>query len=136
MKINREAKSAARKIFQDCLRDGSLDEARLRNAAAFLAEARPRRFAAILTHLERLTRLWVEAHTHIVRSAAPLPDGGKAALAALEKRCGPPIACTVEVDPALLGGMAVQAGSDLWDGSVRGRLRALARDFHVPGTVL
>jgi F0F1-type ATP synthase delta subunit len=33
------------------------------------------------------------------------------------------------VEPALIGGMRVTIGSDVYDGSVRGRLEALAARF-------
>jgi F-type H+-transporting ATPase subunit delta len=32
-------------------------------------------------------------------------------------------------NPALIGGLRIQAGSDLYDGSVRARLNALAQQF-------
>jgi len=61
-----------------------------------------------------------------VRSARPLDDGQSAAL--LNKLAGllggEPVV-HYEVDPALLGGLVVQAGDDVYDASVRNRLEQL-----------
>jgi len=37
-----------------------------------------------------------------------------------------PVAVEFHVNPALIGGVRVRIGSDVWDGSVSGRLRELS----------
>ena len=55
-----------------------------------------------------------------ITSAAPLsPDSLAKIKAALEKATGRQVVATTAVDPALLGGVALQVGSYLIDGSVR-----------------
>lgn len=62
----------------------------------------------------------VEAH---VRSAMPLTEAESARLAAaLKKRSGKDIVLTQAVDPTLLGGLVVQMGDTLLDGSVKRQL--------------
>jgi len=59
-------------------------------------------------------------------SALPLTDTEIRALTArLEQMTGGRIALTTQVDESLLGGIVVRVGSQLIDGSVRGRLERL-----------
>ena len=62
----------------------------------------------------------------LVRSAVPLDDAQRAVLS---ERLGRMLAATpllsYEVDPALIGGLVVQIGDDVYDASVRNRLQQL-----------
>jgi F-type H+-transporting ATPase subunit delta len=46
--------------------------------------------------------------------------------AALKKRLGRDIDLSTRIDPALIGGVVIRAGDLVIDGSVQGKLRALA----------
>jgi F-type H+-transporting ATPase subunit delta len=84
----------------------------------------------ILGELLRLTRLYETQHTAAVQSATPLPPELRAEFeAALERRYGPAIATIFSERPALIGGVRIQVGSDLYDASVRARLAALEKCF-------
>jgi F-type H+-transporting ATPase subunit delta len=59
-------------------------------------------------------------------SAAPLePDEVRALTARLEQLTGGRVDLDLQVDPGILGGLVVQVGDRLIDGSVRGRLERL-----------
>lgn len=59
-----------------------------------------------------------------VISAAPLDEGQRERLqAALEKKTGCTVSITYETDPGLLGGMTVEIGDTVLDGSLKTRLR-------------
>ncbi len=45
--------------------------------------------------------------------------------AALEKRYGPGLEISYWINPALLGGLRIRVGSDVYDGSIRSRLEEL-----------
>jgi len=63
-----------------------------------------------------------------VRSAQPIADAGLAELAGvLEKIAGRKVVPTVEIDPALIGGLTVEMQGTVYDGSVRTQLERLAR---------
>ncbi|HJX38054.1 MAG TPA: ATP synthase F1 subunit delta [Anaerolineae bacterium] len=63
-----------------------------------------------------------------VRSAVPLtPDEQAALRAKLKDRFKQPLELRFEVDPSLLGGVSVRVGDQVIDGSVKGKLDALAQ---------
>lgn len=63
-----------------------------------------------------------------VASAQPLESGQQHLLAArLTEVTGRKVRLRLSVDPKLLGGVAVQIGSTMYDGSVRGKLEAIER---------
>ena len=125
MKLNREARREARKVFRSCMLDGRLDESRVRAVVKALAEEKPRFYIRILQRLKLLVELEVRKRTHVVESAQPLADEGASVLARLKQRFGVPLEARYRVNPALLGGVLFRVGNDVWDGSIRGRLRAL-----------
>jgi F-type H+-transporting ATPase subunit delta len=63
-----------------------------------------------------------------VSSAVPLTDPEQAALdEKLKARFGQGLDVQFAVEPSLLGGVAVRVGDQVLDGSVRGKLDALAQ---------
>ena len=63
-----------------------------------------------------------------VSSAVPLTDQEQAALdEKLKARFGQGLDVQFEVEPSLLGGVAVRVGDQVLDGSVRGKLDALTQ---------
>ncbi len=127
MTTPREARRIARALFRESFTDGRLDEAKVRQAIQQLAAAKPRMLVAILKSCERLVRLEVERNTARVESAAELDAGLRERLTAqLQKIYRRPVAAEFRVNPELLGGVRVRIGSDVWDGSVSGRLSELS----------
>ncbi len=65
-----------------------------------------------------------------VRSATVLSDAQEERLAALLSRIySRPVAVHTEVDPTLVGGLVIQVGDEIIDGSAAGRLAALRRQL-------
>jgi len=130
MKINKQAKREAKELFRLCLVNGLLDEQRVRQVAQRVAAARHRDSPAILSHFGRLVRLDLARHTATIESAAPLPADLQAAVeAGLGRRYGPGLTTAFAHRAALIGGMRIQVGSDVYDGSVRAGLAALENSF-------
>jgi F-type H+-transporting ATPase subunit delta len=83
-----------------------------------------------LSRLQRLVKLDLERRTARVESATPLPPDLQAKVTKqLETIYGAGMSVSFTRNPALIGGLRIQAGSDLYDGSVRARLNALAQQF-------
>jgi F-type H+-transporting ATPase subunit delta len=109
---------------------GLLDEERGQKAVQQLVEIKPRGYLGVLWHFRRLVQLHRDGHTAKVESARPLPDDVRATVQAdLASQYGPGLVVSFCEAPSLIGGMRIQVGSDVYDGSVRARLDALERSF-------
>ena len=127
MKASRKTRRAARQLYRACLVDGLLDGGRVRTVAEQLAVSKKRGALALLLDFQRLVRLDRDRHVAIVESAAPLAaddrDGIRAQLA---RRYGASLEASFEENPALIGGMRIKVGSNVYDNSVRAKLAALS----------
>jgi F-type H+-transporting ATPase subunit delta len=73
-----------------------------------------------------MVRLTRDRHHAIVESATALPDDLRAEVQAnLTKLYGTALETSFTENPALIAGMRVRVGSDVYDGSVRARLAAI-----------
>ena len=105
---------------------GVPDEARVRRAVTLLLEQKPRGYAAVAQQFLRRVRLQMRRRTASVESAAPIPDAIRAELVSgLTARYGAGLEFEYVENAGLIGGVRVQVGSDVFDGSVRGRLQQL-----------
>jgi len=130
MKINKRAKREAKQLFRFCLVNGVLDEQRVRRVVQHLVAAGQRDCPAILSHFGRLVKLDLARRTATIESATPLPADLQAEIeAGLARRYGAGLTAAFGQRPALIGGMRIQVGSDVYDGSVRAGLAALERTF-------
>ena len=130
MKISKQAQRDARQLFRICQVNGLLDEGRVRQVLQLLGEKKPRGYVAILSRLHRLVKLDVEEHAARVESAVALPDDLRSEISArLGKIYGAGVNLSFAANPALLGGLRIQVGSDLYDGSVKMRLEKLQQSF-------
>ena len=135
MKIPKKAQQAAKGLFRSCLADGRPDEHRVRQAVESLIAGRPRGYLAILRHFQRLVKLDTQRRTARIESAAPLPFKLQASVqAALRRIYGPSLEISFTRKAALLGGMRIQVGGDVYDANVQARLAALERSFESRST--
>jgi F-type H+-transporting ATPase subunit delta len=126
MKASRKVRRTAQHLFRLCLVDGRLDPTRVRGVAARVAASRQRGSIAVLTGFRRLVRLDRERHHAVVESATALPDDLRAAVRAnLVARYGDDLDTLFSENPALIAGMRIRVGSDVYDGSVRAKLAAI-----------
>jgi F-type H+-transporting ATPase subunit delta len=127
---NKRARREAKQLFRMCLVDSSLDEDRVRQVVQQVSATGRRNSRAILTHLLRLVRLDHDQHTARIESATPLSAELQAATrASLTRLYGPGLATVFSDRPSLIGGMRIQIGSDVYDGTVQAGLAALEKCF-------
>jgi F-type H+-transporting ATPase subunit delta len=127
MKPGRKIRRTAKRLLGLCLTaDGLLDEARARRVVRRVAATRSRMRLPVLSYFRRLVALYVARHSATVQAVAPLPPELDVDVRGrLERLYGPGLATSFALDPALIAGVRIKVGSDVYDGSVRGRLRAL-----------
>ncbi len=130
MKTKKQIKRDAKHLFQLCLVNGSVDESRVRQIVDSVLGSERRGSLVLATQFERLVRLDRLEHSANVESAAPLsPDLQANIEASLSRLYGPGIHTSFEASPALIGGMRIRVGSDVYDGSVKAGLAALEKGF-------
>ena len=130
MKISKQARRDAKQLFNSCKAGGLVDENRARQAVGAVIAQKPRGYMAMLAHFHRLLKLDIERRSARVESAAAIPEALRASVtASLARRYGSGLNVTFGVNPELIGGMRVKVASDVFDGSVRGRLAALESGF-------
>ena len=130
MQTRKHAERDARELFRLCLVGGTLDEVRVRQVVQLVIAAARSGGLNVLSRFQRLVRLDVTRHYAEVDSAAPLPADVRAGIeAGLSRLYGPDVATAFAEDPALIAGVRIKVGSDVYDGSVKGNLAALESRF-------
>ena len=130
MKTVRQVKRDAQELWHVCLKDGVLDEERARLVVEKIAESQRASAVPLLKQFLRLLRLDHAGRLAVVTSATPLDPAVRAELErGLAQMPGRLAGTTFVVDPALIGGMRIQIGSIVYDGSVRAGLAALESQF-------
>ena len=130
MKVSKQARREGKELFRSCLVNGALDENRVRQAVARVVAAKPRGYFAILSHFLRLVKLELDRRAARVESPAPLPPALQSDVTdKLNRLYGQGLSILFAQNPALLGGLRVKVGSDVYDGSVRAKLDKLIESF-------
>ena len=124
------AQREARQLFRTCRVNGLLDEQRVRQTVTLLVEKKPRGYVEILSRLHRLVKLDLDQRAASVESAVPLSaDLQKQVAARLKDIYGDGLNLAFAQNASLIGGLRIQVGSDLYDGSVKMRLEKLQQSF-------
>src|SRR5262245_61059583 len=130
MKTAKQSAHDARQLWRACRSNGSIDEDRARIVVDEVVASKRTGAQALLKRFVRLLKLDHARHTAVVTRAAPLDARLRADIERdLARFHGAGLAATFVVDPSLIGGMRVQVGSDVYDGSVRASLAALESRF-------
>ena len=130
MNRTQRARRLSKQLFRLCLVDGLLDAGRVHGVVQRIAESRNRDRFNVLKHFLRLVKFDDARRRAMVESAEPLPPEIRSDLqAGLARVYGRGLNTAFTHSPELIGGMRIQVGSDVYDGSVRGRLAALAARF-------
>jgi F-type H+-transporting ATPase subunit delta len=126
MQPKKQTRREARQLFRLCFTDGVLDEGRAERLLHRVLQEKPRGWYPVVSHFQHLLKLEYVRRTDKVETAAPLSPGAAAGIQArLTDAYGPGLRFSFLHTPALIGGMRVTVGSDIYDGSVHGRLAAL-----------
>jgi F-type H+-transporting ATPase subunit delta len=117
------------KLVEDLLK-GKSQPATVRLVEVALEGFGGRSFDSSLTRLVELTAAKRDREVAYVTVAKPITDADEQALAAkLSELYGRQVSLKVGVDPSIIGGVSVQVGSDLYDGTILRRLNAAKQAF-------
>jgi F-type H+-transporting ATPase subunit delta len=131
MKLSKESRKISKALFRSSFTEGVLDEAKVRNIVQLLIEAKPRHYFDILKGFQRLVRLEMRKHHAVIESAEPLSASISEKMEAdLRAKHGRDLDVEHKVNPALIAGIRVQIGSNVWDGSIQNRLARLKEEFN------
>lgn len=130
MKISKQARRDGKSLFRACFVNGQMDETRVRTAIQRVIEAKPRGYVGVLNQFERLLKLHVQSRQARVENAVETsPELMRSIEASLARRYGPGLDVKYWINPALLGGLKIRVGSDVYDGSVQARLESTKESF-------
>ena len=126
MKITKQARRDAKDLFRAAQVNGVLDDNKARQVVDEVLATKPRSYVAILTHFQRLVKLDIDRRSARIESVIALDDAQQGSVkATLTKRYGAGLSFTFAQNPALIGGMRIKVGSDVYDGSILSRLAQL-----------
>jgi F-type H+-transporting ATPase subunit delta len=130
MQVKKEVRQIAREMLRASFTDGQLDRGRIASVVDSVLAKKPRNHLKILEYYKRLLRLETEKrHARIETATALEPQIASQVSLNLARRYGSDSTTEFAVNPALLGGMRVRVGSDVWDSSVRNRLERLQQQL-------
>ena len=130
MKITKQSRRDAKQLFRSTLVNGQMDEGKVRSVVKIVLEQKPRGYMAILGHFTRLVKLEQDRRAAKVESAIALtPEQQSGVASNLQRLYGNGLNLSFHVNPALVGGLRVKVGSDVFDGSVAARLQELEESF-------
>ena len=126
MRTTKEAKKTSRHLLKLSFTDGKLDERKVNQVVESVLTEKPRHYGELLKDYQRLVRLEVAKRHAVVESAIELNSNlSNLVITKLKSRYGDDLTIEFKTNSTLLGGLRVKLGDDVWDGSVRNRLRTL-----------
>jgi F-type H+-transporting ATPase subunit delta len=127
-----QLKRTAKMLFRWCVVDGALDEGRARVVVQQVLQSRHRGYFTVLSEFQRLIKLQQARQTARIDSAVPLEIDLQARIReSVERVYGQVLNTEFVESPELIGGIRIQVSNDVYDGSVKSRLAALAASFGI-----
>ena len=132
MKVSKQARRDAKLLYKGCLKNGLLQEDSVTKTVQAIVDGKPRSYIQILNHLLKLVKTDIHSRTARIESADSLDDATRKSVEKLlMERYGTSLMISFDVNPALIGGMRIQVGSDVYDASIRSRLQKIEESFAV-----
>ncbi len=132
MKVSKQARRDAKLLFKGCLKNGVLQDVSVTKTVQAVVDRKPRAYIQILNHLLKLVKTDIHSRTARIESADSLDDATRESVEKLlVDRYGTSLMISFDVNPALIGGMRIQVGSDVYDASIRSRLQKIEESFAV-----
>ena len=124
----KKVQQLARQLFRLSVIDGEVSAERVAGVLAYVEKNRPAHPVAVLRAYQRLISAEVARSRAVVDHAGPLAAGVLEAIsAAMTRRYGRRITSSARRNDALIAGVRVRVGDDVYESSVAGQLEQLAR---------
>ena len=126
MRTAKEARKVSGVLFRNSFTEGKLDKEKISHMVESLLAEKPRHYVDALKDYQRLIRLETEKRHAVIESATQLNSAlANQIVTNLRRRYGDDLTIEFRTNPDLLGGLRIKIGDDLWDGSIKTRLRKL-----------
>jgi len=127
MAATKQVRTTARTLLKLSLVDRQLSEAKVGEILAWFEQKRPPRAVAILREYQRLVAREVRRSRASIEHAGALPAGAVASiLSELSRIYHRPVTAETHENPALIAGVRVSIGDDVFERSLAGQLDLLS----------
>jgi F-type H+-transporting ATPase subunit delta len=123
----KKAQQFARQLFKLSLAEGVLSAERVSGVLAYVEKHQPANPVMVLKAYARYVAAELAKGEAVVEHAGAINAATLSAIAAaMTKKFGRPVTATARPNAALLAGLRVHVGDDIYESSVAGQLAALA----------
>jgi F-type H+-transporting ATPase subunit delta len=124
---NKQVQQLARQFYKLSFAHGGISAERVGGVLEYIEKHRPANAMAVLKAYQRLIAAEVARGQAVVEHAGPIDSAALTAIAsAMAKKYGRPVTAVEQRNDALLAGIRVRIGDDLYESSVAGQLATLA----------
>ena len=125
--VAKQAQQLARQLFKLSVVDSVVSTDRVAGVLAYVEKNAPANAVLVLKAYHRLVSVELaKSEARVEHAGAVAPAALTAIAAAMTKKYSRPIAATSHANPALLAGLRVRVGDDVYESSVSGQLAALS----------
>jgi len=123
----KQIQTLARQLFKLSFDQGALSGERVGGVLAYVEKTRPAHTTAVLKAYQRLVATEVARGQAVVEHAGSVSDATLVTIAAaMTKKYSRPVTSVAKRNDALLAGLRVRVGDDVYESSVAGQLATLA----------
>jgi F-type H+-transporting ATPase subunit delta len=127
MAAKKQTLQLARQLFKLSFENGQITAERVAGVLGYVEKIQPPQIVAVLKAYQRLVATELGRGQAIVEHAGAVSPSVLQAIAAqLTKKYARPVTTTAKANPALLAGLRVRIGDDIYENSVSSQLGALA----------
>jgi F-type H+-transporting ATPase subunit delta len=126
---NKQVQQLARQFYKLSFANGVISAERVAGVLEYVEKHRPANSMALLKAYHRLIAAEVARGQAVIEHAGPIESGALTAIAAaMARKYGRPVSAVERRNDALLAGVRVRIGDDLYESSVAGQLATLAEN--------
>ena len=127
MAAKKQTQQLARQLFKLSFENGQITAERVAGVLGYVEKIQPPQMVAVLKAYQRLVATELGRGQAVVEHAGAVSPSVLQAIAAqLTKKYARPVTTTAKANPALLAGLRVRIGDDIYENSVSSQLGALA----------